>query len=131
MNPVNRQVAIFSMSGEYLGGFPIEGSHNDMKTDGLNRIYYSKRKRKTNTEELPVTEDFIEIESIVQILRNDADGEDLYLLGEFGGEIDRIKRMGAETSMSLSSEFNIVWEVSREGLLYWVSLFSIPCGFSL
>ena len=118
MNPVNRRVTIYNVSGEYLGGFSFEGSYNYIKVDGQNRIYYSKHTRKTATEELPVTEDYIEIPSTVQIFRNEADGENQFLLGEFEGEIDRIKRMGAENVMSLSSEFSIVWEVNREGLLY-------------
>lgn len=118
MNTVNRKVSIFNVSGDYLGGFSFEGSLNEMKTDDKNRIYYSKRKRKTDLGELPATEDFIEIESIFQIFRNADDGEDLYLLGEFEGEKDRIKRMGAENVMSLSSEFSVVWEINREGLLY-------------
>jgi hypothetical protein len=118
MNTVNRRVTIYNVLGEYLGGFGFEGSYNDMKTDGQNRIYYSKRKRKTDIAELPVTKDFIEVESIVQVFRNKTGGEDLYLLGEFEGEKDQIKRMGAESSMSLSSEFNVVWEISKEGLLY-------------
>ena len=118
MNMRNRRIIIYAISGEYLSGFGFEGSHNDIRTDGQNRVYYSKRTRETEGEELPVTEDFIEIPSIAQVFRNEADGEDLYLLGEFKGEIDRIKRMGAENYMSLSPEFNVVWEISREGLLY-------------
>lgn len=118
MNTVNRRVTIYSVTGDYLGGFGFEGSFNEMKTDDKDRIYYSKRKRKTDLGELPATEDFIEVESIIQIFRNDADGEDQYLLGDFEGEIDRIKRMGAENVMSLSSEFSVVWEINREGLLY-------------
>lgn len=118
MNTVNRRVTIYSVTGDYLGGFGFEGSFNEMKTDDKDRIYYSKRKRKTDLGELPATEDFIEVESIVQIFRNADDGEDQYLLGDFEGEIDRIKRMGAENVMSLSSEFSVVWEINREGLLY-------------
>ena len=117
MNPVNRQVSVFSASGEYLEGFRFEGSHNEMKTDGMNRIYYSKRTRKTATEDLPVSEEFTEVESVIQVIRNEADGEDFFLVGEFDGEKDQIKRTGTGV-MSLSSEFSIVWEVNQYGLLY-------------
>jgi len=117
MNTVNRQVSVFSVSGEYQGGFSFEGSQNEMRTDGENRIYYSKHTQKTSEGELPITKDLIEIESIVQIFRNEADGEDLYLLGDFEGEIDRMRK--TETGvLTIGSEFNIVWNVSREGLLY-------------
>jgi len=118
MNSVNRRVTIYNVSGDYLGGFPFEGNFTEMKTDGKNRIYYSKYTQKTADEELPVTKDFIEVESIVQIIRNDAEGEDLYLLGDFEGEKDRMRRTESGGVASQSSEFNIVWEVNREGLLY-------------
>ena len=117
MNPVNRQVSVFNVSGQYLGGYAIEGVHNEMKIDGRDRIYYSRSKRKTD-EELPVTEDFLEIEKIVQIFRNETDGQDLFLIGEFEGEKDRIKITGSESSIGLSSEFSVVWDINREGLLY-------------
>lgn len=118
MNSVNRRVTIYNVSGDYLGGFPFEGNFTEMKTDDKDRIYYSKYTQKTADEELPVTEDYIEVESIVQIFRNKADGDELYLLGDFEGEKDRVKKMADGGSMAVSSEFMIVWEINREGLLY-------------
>ncbi len=118
MNTVNRQVSIFSLSCDYLGGFGFEGSFNGMKTDGKDRIYYSKRKRKTDIEELPVTKNLIEVDSIIQIFRNKADGEDLFLLGDFEGEKDRMSRAESGGVISVSSEFSIVWDVNKEAFLY-------------
>ncbi len=113
-----RRISEFKMTGEYLGGFPLEGFHMEMKTDDKDRIYYSKYLQTIGDEEIPVSEDYIEVESILQILRNDADGEDLYLLGDFEGEKDRMRRTESGGIASISSEFNIVWEISREALLY-------------
>ncbi len=113
-----RRISVFNMTGEYLRGFPLEGNFTEMKIDDKDRIYYSKYIQKISDEELPVTEDYIEVESIVQILRNDADGEGLYLLGDFEGEKDLMRKTESGGIASRSSEFNIVWEISREAFLY-------------
>lgn len=118
MNTVNRNVTLYSVTGEYLGSFSFEGSANDMRTDGQNRLYYTQRTRKTKLEELPLSDDFMELDSLVQIFRNDAEGHSLKLMGEFEGEKDRIKRTGEENYFSLSSQFNIVWQVNAEGYIF-------------
>lgn len=63
-----------------------------------------------------VIKDFIEIETLVQLFRNDAAGVELYLLGEFEGEKNQEKRKGTGTSMQLSSLYSIVWDVNRRRL---------------
>ncbi len=113
-----RRISEFNMTGEYLRGFPFEGFHKEMKTDSMNRLYYEKRFNKTATTDLPISEDFQEIEAVVQIFRSDPSGENLFLFGDFEGEKVQIKRIGAESVMSLSSKYNIVWEINREGMLY-------------
>jgi hypothetical protein len=118
MDPVNRRVSVFQDSGEYMGGFRFEGSYNEMKADSNNRLYYAKSTQKTAVEELPVTEDMQEIETVVQIFRSEADGEDLFLFGGFEGEKDRMKRMPSGGVLTTGSEFNIVWNVNRNGFLY-------------
>ncbi len=113
-----RRISVFNMTGEYLRGFPFEGFHMEMKTDSMNRLYYAKRFNKTATTDLPISEDFQEIEEVVQIFRSDPNGENLFLFGDFEGEKVQVKRTGAESVMSLSSKYNIVWEINREGMLY-------------
>jgi sugar lactone lactonase YvrE len=118
MDTRNRRVVIFGVEGEYLGGFRLEGFYLGMKTDDQNRMYFEKEMRKGALEDLPVTKDFQEIEVINQIIRSRPDGSDRFVLGEFEGEKDRVKRTPTGGTMSVGSEYNIVWEVSRDGMLY-------------
>jgi len=118
MDPVNGRVSVLDIYGKYLGGFRVEGQFREMKTDGKNRLYYSKRISQKTVEELPVTKDFQEIDTVVQIFRSEADGKDLLNFGDFKGEKYRVRRMDTGGAMSTGSQYNIVWEVSREGMLY-------------
>jgi len=118
MDSVNRRIVVFAINGESLNGFRMEGTLRQMKTDDLNRLYFEKRIREESAEELPITEDFQELDVTVQIYRVDADGEGMFHLGDFIGEKDRLKRTGPEGVMSVGSQYNIVWEVDRNGLLY-------------
>jgi len=118
MDPVNRRVSVFQVSGEYVGGFRFEGNYNEMKSDNINCVYYAKYTNKTAIDELPITEDMQEIETIVQIFRSEPSGEDLFLFGDFEGEKDRLRRTGETGVITIGSEFNIVWDVNREGFLY-------------
>ncbi len=113
-----RRISVFNMTGEYLRGFPLEGFHMKMRIDGLNRLYYAKRFQKTATSDLPISDVYQEVEEVVQIFRSDPNGENLFLFGDFGGEIAKIKRPGADSVVSSSSKYNIVWEINREGMLY-------------
>ena len=118
MDSVNRRIVVFDKYGEYLSGFRMEGTLRQMKTDDQNRIYFAKRLREESAEELPITEDFQELDVTVQIFRAEADGEGMFQMGDFLGEKDRLKRTGAEGMMSIGSKYNVVWEVDRKGLLY-------------
>jgi hypothetical protein len=118
MDPVNRRVSVFQVSGEYIGGFRFEGNYNEIKADDMNRVYYAKSTNKTAVEELPFTEDMQEIETVVQIFRSAPNGENLFLFGDFEGEKDRLRRTGETGVITIGSEFNIVWDVNREGFLY-------------
>ena len=118
MDTRNRRVVIFGIDGEYLGGFRMEGFYLGMKTDDQNRMYFEKEMRKGALEDLPVTKDFQEIEVVNQIIRCNPDGTDRFILGEFEGEKERVKRTPAGGTMGVGSEYNIVWEVSWEGALY-------------
>ena len=118
MDPVNRRVSVFHVSGEYIGGFRFEGNYNEIKADDMNRVYYAKYTNKTAVEELPFTEDMQEIETVVQIFRSESNGENLFLFGDFEGEKDRLRRTGETGVITIGSEFNIVWDVNREGFLY-------------
>lgn len=118
LDPMNRRISMFDISGEYLGGYRFEEYYSELKTDGMNRIYYKKRTNKTAIEDLPLTEDLLEIEAVVHIFRSNADGEELFLLGDFEGEKDRLKRMDSGGVLTTGSEFNIAWEVNKEALLY-------------
>lgn len=118
MDPTNRRVSVLDIYGKYLGGFRVEGQFREMKTDGKNRLYYSKSTPQKALEELPVTKDLQEIDTVVQIFRSDADGEDLFNFGDFKGEKNRIRRTDSGSFISTPSQYNIVWEVNREGILY-------------
>jgi len=118
MDSVNRRIVVFDIKGEYLSGSRIEGILRQMKTDGQNRLYFAKRLYKESAEELPITEDFQVLDVTVQIYRSEADGEKMFHLGDFTGEKDRLKRTGPEGMMSIGSQYNVVWEVDRKGLLY-------------
>ncbi len=114
----NRRVVIFDVEGEYLGGFRLEGFHLGMNTDAQNRMYFEKEVRRGALEDLPVTKDFQEIEVVNQIIRCHPDGSDRFVLGEFEGEKDRVKRTAAGGTMGIGSEYNIVWKVTLKGMLY-------------
>ncbi|MCD6517894.1 MAG: 6-bladed beta-propeller [Candidatus Aminicenantes bacterium] len=118
MDTRNRRVVIFDVEGEYLGGFRLEGIHIGMKTDNRNRLYFEKEVRKEAVADLPVTKDFQEIEAVSQIIRSQPDGSDRFVLGDFKGEKDRIKRISTSGTMSVGSKYEIVWEVTSDGILY-------------
>mgnify|MGYP001063656489 CR=1 FL=1 len=118
MDTRNRRVVTFDVKGEYLGGFRFEGFHIGMKTDDQNRLYFEKEVRKEVAADLPVTKDFQEIEAVSQIIRSQPDGSDRFVLGEFEGEKDRVKRISTGGTMSVGSKYEIVWEVTSDGILY-------------
>jgi len=118
MDPMNRRISEFDIFGKYLGGFRFEGYYSELKIDDMNRIYYKGQTNKTAFDDLPVTEDLLEIETVVQIFRSKVDGEELFLMGDFEGEKNRMKRMATGGVLTTGSEFNIVWEVNKEALLY-------------
>lgn len=118
MDPVNRRVSVFQDSGVYTGGFRFEGNYNEIRADDMNQVYYAKYTNRTAVEEMPVTEDLQEIETVVQIFRSEPDGEGLFLFGDFEGEKDRLRRTATGGVLTIGSEFNIVWDVNREGFLY-------------
>lgn len=118
MDPVNRRVSVFQDSGVYTGGFRFEGNYNEIRADDMNRVYYAKYTNKTAVEEMPVTEDLQEIETVVQIFRSEPDGEGQFLFRDFEGEKDRLRRTASGGVLTIGSEFNIVWDVNREGFLY-------------
>lgn len=118
MDSVNRRIVVFDIKGEYLSGSRLEGMLRHIKTDGQNRFYFEKRIQEESAEELPITEDFQELDVTVQIFRVEADGEEMFHLGDFIGEKDRLKRTGPEGVISVGSKYNVVWEVDRKGLLY-------------
>jgi hypothetical protein len=118
LDAINQRIFTMDIYGKYLRGFRVEGIHREMKTDDQNRIYFSKRIQKTAYEDLPVTKDFQEIEMVNQIIRCNPDGSEQFVIGEFKGEIEKVKRTKTGGGISLSSQYNIVWEISREGMLY-------------
>jgi len=118
MDQRNRRVVIFDGKGEYLGGFRLEGVHLGMKTDAQNRIYFEKEIRRESPADLPVTKDFQEIEVVNQIIRCRPDSSDRFVFGEFEGEKDRIKKMKTGGVMTTGSKYNIVWDVTANGMMY-------------
>ena len=118
MDTRNRRVVIFGVEGEYLGGFRLEGFYLGMNTDVQNRMYFEKEIRKESSEDLPVTKDLQELKVTNQIIRCRPDGSDRFVFGEFEGEKDRTRKTETGGTMTIGSQYNIVWEVSRDGMLY-------------
>jgi len=118
MDSVNRRIFSMDIYGKYINGFRVEGFHREMKTDDENRMFFAKHIQETATADLPVTKDFQEVEVVNQIIRCNPDGSEQFVLGEFEGEKTNIKRIDKVSTLSTGSEYNIVWEVSREGMLY-------------
>ncbi len=118
MDTRNRRAVIFGVEGEYLGGFRLEGFYLGMKTDAQNRMYFEKEIRKESSEDLPVTKDFLEVEVVNQIIRCQPDGSGRFIFGEFEGEKSRVRKTKAGGTMSIGSKYEIVWEVTSDGILY-------------
>lgn len=118
MDTRNRRVVIFDVQGKYLGGFRLEGFHLGMKTDAQNRIYFEKEIRRESSTNLPVTKDFQGIGVVNQIIRCQPDGSDRFVLGEFEGEKDRIRKTKTGSTMSIGSKYNVVWNVTPNGMVY-------------
>lgn len=115
---LNRKIIILDTSGNHLGEFRVEGNIRGIKTDDMNRIYFSRRNLKKSYEELPITKEYLEVENEVSIVRTDSGGEDMFQFGPFSGEKDRIRRMDKDNYLSGPPLYSIVWTVDEKGKLY-------------
>ena len=96
----------------------MEGFYLGMKTDDQNRMYFEKEMRKGALGDLPVTKDLQELEVTNQIIRCQPDGSDRFVFGEFEGEKDRTRKTETGGTMTIGSQYNIVWKVTLKGMLY-------------
>jgi hypothetical protein len=112
------RTVILDGNGNHLGGFRLEGYHSGMKTDDMNRLYFSKRTPKKSHEELPITKEYLEVENDVTILRTDSGGENMFQFGPFSGEKDPIRRADKDNYLMGPPLYSIVWTVDEEGKLY-------------
>jgi len=115
MDGRNQRVVVFDIDGNYLGGFRVMGFHSKMRADRLNRLYFQ---RQTRGEEVKVLNSWQELDVDTVVNRTEENGENLFPFGPFTGEKDRIMKMAAGGTMSLSSSFKVTWDVDKEGHLY-------------
>ena len=112
----HRRFQILDLDGEHVSGFRLEGYCNDLKIDGMNRLYYQT----TSYEAENVIGAVQIIERTFTIYRRDLDGQNLFSFGDFRGNKIMYRKVSAKTTSSGSypDSYLTAWAVDRNGRVF-------------